>query len=86
VTPSPGPPRLKKTPAAVHPLPQGGEGLEFPHYPFSPGNERVVLPSRCPRLRSTNLQTLYPIRESTCSCRRHQNFKTLGGNWEAIRF
>ena len=22
----PGPPRLKKTPAAVHPLPQGGEG------------------------------------------------------------
>ena len=25
-TPSPGPPRLKKTPAAVHPLPQGGEG------------------------------------------------------------
>ena len=26
VTPSPGPPRLKKTPAAVHPLPQGGEG------------------------------------------------------------
>jgi len=29
VTPSPGPPRLKKTPAAVHPLPQGGEGREF---------------------------------------------------------
>jgi len=27
-TPSPGPPRLKKTPAAVHPLPQGGEGWE----------------------------------------------------------
>jgi hypothetical protein len=26
VTPSPGPPRLKKTPAAGHPLPQGGEG------------------------------------------------------------
>ena len=26
VTPSPGPPRLGKTPAAVHPLPQGGEG------------------------------------------------------------
>ncbi|SPE29447.1 hypothetical protein SBA2_450063 [Acidobacteriia bacterium SbA2] len=25
-TPSPGPPRLMKTPAAVHPLPQGGEG------------------------------------------------------------
>ena len=25
-TPSPGPLRLKKTPAAVHPLPQGGEG------------------------------------------------------------
>ena len=25
-TPSPGPPRLKKTPAAGHPLPQGGEG------------------------------------------------------------
>src|SRR5208337_3653425 len=25
-TPSPGPPRLKKTPAAVRPLPQGGEG------------------------------------------------------------
>jgi hypothetical protein len=25
-TPSPGPPRLKKTPAAAHPLPQGGEG------------------------------------------------------------
>jgi len=25
-TPSPGPPRLKTTPAAVHPLPQGGEG------------------------------------------------------------
>ena len=25
-TPSPGPPRLKKTPAAVHPLPQRGEG------------------------------------------------------------
>ena len=28
-TPSPGPPRLKKTPAAGHPLPQGGEGLPF---------------------------------------------------------
>jgi len=28
-TPSSGPPRLKKTPAAAHPLPQGGEGLEF---------------------------------------------------------
>ena len=28
-TPSPGPPRLMKTPAAVHPLPQGGEGLSF---------------------------------------------------------
>jgi hypothetical protein len=26
VTPSPGPPRLKKTPAAGHPLPQGGDG------------------------------------------------------------
>jgi hypothetical protein len=26
-TPSPGPPRLKKAPAAVHPLPQGGEKL-----------------------------------------------------------
>ena len=26
-TPSPGPPRLVKTPAAGHPLPQGGEGL-----------------------------------------------------------
>jgi hypothetical protein len=26
-TPSPGPRRLEKTPAAVHPLPQGGEGL-----------------------------------------------------------
>jgi hypothetical protein len=25
-TPSPGPPRLKNTPAAVRPLPQGGEG------------------------------------------------------------
>ena len=25
-TPSPGPPRLMKTPAAAHPLPQGGEG------------------------------------------------------------
>ena len=25
-TPSPGPPRLKRTPAAGHPLPQGGEG------------------------------------------------------------
>ena len=25
-TPSPGPPRLKRTPAAVHPLPHGGEG------------------------------------------------------------
>ena len=23
-TPSPGPPRLKRTPVAVHPLPQGG--------------------------------------------------------------
>jgi hypothetical protein len=28
-TPSPGPPRLKKTPAAGHPLPQGGEGRPF---------------------------------------------------------
>ena len=28
-TPSPGSPRLKKTPAAGHPLPQVGEGLEF---------------------------------------------------------
>gem|GEM_PF-1002175 len=26
VTPSPGPRRLVKTPAAAHPLPQGGEG------------------------------------------------------------
>ena len=26
-TPSPGPPRLTKAPAAAHPLPQGGEGL-----------------------------------------------------------
>ncbi len=26
-TPSPGPPRLKRAPAAAHPLPQGGEGL-----------------------------------------------------------
>jgi hypothetical protein len=31
-TPSPGPPRLKKTPAAVYPLPQGGEGLQFLHF------------------------------------------------------
>jgi hypothetical protein len=29
-TPSPGPPRLKKAPAAAHPLPQGGEGLSSP--------------------------------------------------------
>jgi transcription-repair coupling factor len=28
-TPSPGPPRLMKTPAANHPLPQGGEGASF---------------------------------------------------------
>src|SRR5271169_3042510 len=28
LTPSPGPPRLVKTPAAVHPLPQGGEGCK----------------------------------------------------------
>jgi hypothetical protein len=26
LAPSPGPPRLEKAPAAVHPLPQGGEG------------------------------------------------------------
>jgi ABC-type nickel/cobalt efflux system permease component RcnA len=28
-TPSPGPPRLVKAPVAVHPLPQGGEGIKF---------------------------------------------------------
>ena len=28
-TPSPGPPRLKKTPTAVHPLPQGGDGRKL---------------------------------------------------------
>jgi len=44
VTPSPGPPRPVKTPAAVHPLPQGGEGWSF--YIFraaaaSPGPPRL---------------------------------------------
>jgi hypothetical protein len=28
-TPSPGPPRLMKTPAAGHPLPQGGRGRKL---------------------------------------------------------
>ncbi len=38
-TPSPGPPRLMTTPAAGHPLPQGGEGF-YPFKVFSP-NRRL---------------------------------------------
>jgi len=37
LTPSPVLPRLMKTPAAVHPLPQGGEGPEFPRFPLEIG-------------------------------------------------
>jgi hypothetical protein len=33
--PSPGPPRLLKTPVAVHPLPQGGEGRKLKSAPGS---------------------------------------------------
>ena len=32
-------PRLEKAPVAVHPLPQGGGGLEFLHSPFAPLGE-----------------------------------------------
>jgi len=40
-TPSPGPPRLKKAPAAVHhPLPQGGEGIVKDY--AEPKKERLV--------------------------------------------
>jgi hypothetical protein len=38
-TPSPVPPRLMKTPDAVHPLPQGGEGSEI-NSPLAPLGER----------------------------------------------
>ena len=37
LTPSPVLPRLMKTPVAVHPLPQGGEGIEFPRSPLEAG-------------------------------------------------
>jgi hypothetical protein len=37
LTPSPGLPRLMKTPVAVHPLPQGGEGSVFPWSPLETG-------------------------------------------------
>jgi hypothetical protein len=37
LTPSPVLPRLMKTPAAVHPLPQGGEGYVFPWSPLETG-------------------------------------------------
>jgi hypothetical protein len=45
-TPSPGPPRLVKTPAAVHPLPQGGEGLSSPWVgsgPMTTRNDTAML-------------------------------------------
>ena len=37
MTPSPVLPRLMKTPVAGHPLPQGGEGREFPRSPLETG-------------------------------------------------
>jgi len=48
-TPSPGPPRLKKTPVAVHPLPQGGEGNKFKLLPPS-----VAAATEGPGVRGSN--------------------------------
>gem|GEM_PF-4595745 len=66
LTPSPGPPRLEKAPAAVLPLPQGGEGrlsaVSSPGHPSPSVAARKVICQVC--LLSTGLQDKGLIGES----------------------
>jgi len=79
VTPSPGPPRLKKTPAAGHPLPQGGEGGDVDDANRSEHKCRNSRPSP-PRGEGWSLRISHVA--AACATRHI----TLGGDREVVCF